>query len=105
MSGQEPVVIARNPLLGFGKVTIRLCGGLVSTHLLAAIFPSLVVAFELVPANTIMAHFFIWNLLTAAFLETSFFGVLSAAFQLSNPPDPRIIHTLRCSWDTGLRCW
>jgi hypothetical protein len=88
MTGQGAVVIARNPLLGFGKVTTRLCVGLVAAYLLAALFPSLVMAFELVPAN-IMAHFFIWNLLTAGFLETSLFGVLSAPFQLSNPPHSR----------------
>ena len=46
--------------------------------MLVTIFPSLLFATALVPANTLMAHFFIWNVLTAPFVETSFIGVTVA---------------------------
>jgi membrane associated rhomboid family serine protease len=79
LSGTAPQVVAdRNPLMGFGKVTIRLAVTLAAAFVLVTIFPSLVFATALVPANTLMAHFFIWNVLTAPFVETSFIGVVVA---------------------------
>lgn len=72
------VVAARNPLMGFGKVTVRLAGALAAMFVLVSMFPSLLFATALVPANTLMAHFFIWNVLTAPFVETSFLGAAVA---------------------------
>jgi hypothetical protein len=119
--------VARSPLLGgfggFGKVSVRLCLALVATHLLSRLFPPTVKALALVPANTVVAHFFVWNLITAAFLETSAFGTLCAPppplpvsppklprgrahCALSGAACPRAPRTLRragVAWGTGSR--
>ena len=71
-------VVDRNPLMGFGKVTVRVAMALAVVFVLVTIFPSLLFATALVPANTLMAHVFIWNVLTAPFVETSFIGVAVA---------------------------
>lgn len=64
--------------MGFGKVTVRIAIVLAAMFVMVTIFPSLLFATALVPANTLMAHFFIWNVVTAPFVETSFFGVVVA---------------------------
>ena len=74
-ASMQPVVVSRNPLMGFGKVTVRVALVLVTMFLLVTVAPALLSATALIPANTFMAHFFIWNLATAPFVETSVVGV------------------------------
>jgi membrane associated rhomboid family serine protease len=73
-----PTVISRNPLLGFGKVTTRVTGMLAAMFVLSNTVPGFLRAVALVPANTLMVHFFIWNFFTASFVEVNFFGAATA---------------------------
>ena len=76
--GSAAAVVLRNPLMGFGKVTTRVSIALAAAFVLVTAFPGLLRATALVPANTMSAHFFIWNVLTATFVESNIFGVITA---------------------------
>ena len=78
--------VIRSPLLQFGKVPIRVAGLLLGFYLLVSIVPSLLYVLALVPANTMMVHFFFWNVFTAGFVNDSFIVVRPA--RSAHPSSP-----------------
>ena len=68
-----PIIVAKNPLLGFPRVTVRLSGALFALYVAVWLFPPLLGALALVPGST-LGHFHFWNVLTGGLVETSLFG-------------------------------
>ncbi|KAL6068171.1 hypothetical protein QOT17_008416 [Balamuthia mandrillaris] len=79
-TGEHSIQTALANPAEFWKETPPLTKALVVTvplfFVLTLLYPPLFNVLALIPANTFLAHFWVWNLITSAFVETNFLGVL-----------------------------
>eukprot|EP00003_Mantamonas_plastica_P003067 TRINITY_DN12490_c0_g1_i10.p1 TRINITY_DN12490_c0_g1~~TRINITY_DN12490_c0_g1_i10.p1 ORF type:complete len:304 (-),score=44.86 TRINITY_DN12490_c0_g1_i10:24-935(-) len=72
---QQPEVVRRNPFTGLPRLSKGIAGTMVVLYLLTSMSATLKMALTLIPGYT-LGMFFVWNVFTCGFVETSLFSLL-----------------------------